>query len=64
MITSGKFQKYKYDTKEENLEKYGSEEPPLFNTNNITDFNITLVCGQGDLLANKTDYDYLNQLLS
>ena len=66
LLLTGEFRKFTYDYVKDNLEAYGqgTEKPPLYNTDNIAGFKISLVCGKGDLLASKMDYDYVRELLS
>ena len=63
LVLTGEYRKYKYDTVIENQKKYGTNEPPLYNLDNIKGFNICLVCGKGDLLASKKDYDWVYEEL-
>ena len=60
---SGDFQKYDYGSEELNIEMYGQAVPPMYNLDNISGFNITLVCGKTDHLASKGDYDWVAELL-
>jgi hypothetical protein len=48
MSVSNKFQKYDYG-KEENLKKYGQEEPPLYNLTNII-VPLVMYYGKHDIL--------------
>ncbi len=58
-MLTGEFKQYQYDTEVENIKKYGTDKPPAYNLDNISGFNICMVCGKGDLLASKTDYDWV-----
>ena len=62
-MLSGEFRKYRHELIVDNLNNYNSEIPPLYPLENIQGFKITLVCGKGDLLASKPDYDWLHELL-
>lgn len=55
MFVTGKFQKYDFGP-EENMARYGTKEPPVYNLDNISDFHIWLVGGKTDLLASVKDY--------
>ena len=47
-----------------NKNRYGQAKPPLYNLDNIKGFNISLICGTGDLLASPPDYNWLNTKLA
>lgn len=59
----GEFKKFDYGDPEKNMEAYGFEEPPLYDLHKISGYNITMVCGKGDLLVSPKDYEWLCQEL-
>ena len=64
ILISDKFARFKLPTQQENLVKYNQVEPPEFNMSRIRDLDITLVCGQSDLLSSPGDYQSLAQQLA
>lgn len=48
---------------DENLKRYGDYDAPKYPVSQIKDFEIYLVCGKTDLLANPTDYMELKKML-
>lgn len=64
ILRSGKFQKFDYG-KEKNLEKYQSEDAPLYDVDKLKFFDIPkyLYIGDKDYLANTNDYERLIELL-
>ena len=60
----GEFRKDDHGSAEANLDKHGSETPPLYNLDNINGFNITMICGKGDHMASPGDYTWLRGALS
>lgn len=63
MVLTGEFKKFDYESKEENLKRYGSEEPPHYNLKNIKGLDIILICGTADLLASPLDSLWLRDEL-
>lgn len=64
LLMTGEFKKYDYESAEGNQAAYGQDTPPEYNLSDITGFNITLVCGKGDLLCSGPDYKWLHDLLA
>lgn len=64
MVLTGEFKKFDFESKEDNLKVYGTEEPPHYNINNIKGLEIVLICGTADLLASPTDSAWLRDELS
>jgi hypothetical protein len=63
MVLTGEFKKYDYECKEENIKRYGSEEPPHYEISNIKGLEIVLICGTADLLASPIDSAWLKDEL-
>jgi lysosomal acid lipase/cholesteryl ester hydrolase len=59
MSVSNKFQKYDYG-KEENLKKYGQEEPPLYNLTNII-VPLVMYYGKHDILIKEPQVQRINE---
>ena len=56
VFNNGKgFTKYDFLDPAENLKRYGQEEAPAYNWENISGFKITLIVGKTDLLASPLD---------
>ena len=65
MMLDGKFRKFDYGSKEKNQAAYdGADEPPEYDFNSIKGFNISLICGQTDLLSSPVDYSTVKNMLS
>ena len=62
-MRTGEFKKYDHHCAEKNYEAYGQAEPPHYDLKKIKGFQITLVCGYGDLLSSPDDYHWLAQEL-
>lgn len=60
---SGEFRKFKYETEEENIQEYGTSEPPLYDMEQIQGYEICLACGEGDLMISKKDYTWLYETI-
>lgn len=56
------FRKFHYENKQDNLDKYGTDLPPVYDFNNIL-IPVSLHVGLQDKLANPTDCEYLRQRL-
>ena len=56
MIESDEFKKYDYGTDAANFKKYGQIEPPMYDLEKVTNFDIIMVCGKSDKLSVQKDY--------
>jgi hypothetical protein len=63
MIYSDEFKKYDYGSDAANFKKYGMIEPPHYDLDKVSDFNIVLVCGKSDKLSVQKDYVRAKALL-
>lgn len=61
-IVSKNFQSYDFGV-EENLARYGQQQPPILDVNKIKDFPIALFGGETDMLSSPQDFRWLRDQL-
>ena len=60
LMKSKEFKRFDMGSEDLNMKRYGQVKPPLYNLDEIKGFNISLICGSGDLLASPPDYNWLH----
>lgn len=67
MMKTGEFKMYDFGSKEKNIEKYGQEVPPFYDTEdmaeNIRQIPTLLIRGNSDSLVDGKDFDELIEIL-